>query len=453
MRGSGRSGQELANTVLETLRGAVLKKLLDGLAIGSSLICVLLAIQSRSPWSSDLWLLIGMTLGLVVQRIFHARLRFRLSAALFLIQSGAASTYLLTSGHFTPATALLQTMLVLSAALFFGRRASLWVLGFFISALILIGIAAVAGYARPSDPEYWNPTKPIVWIRYATVLATYGGSLALAFGYLIAGLESSIANAEEALLREQSERAHRELTQAALDKSQRAEALGQLAAGIAHDFNNSLTVILATSELMQMTPGVTSELSQLADDIHQVARTAANTARQLLTLGREGQQNPERISVAPFLGSLEKPLRHLLRANVTCTMKVCTTAEVFVDSTSIQQSVFNLAINARDAMPDGGAFEISAVDSEVGEPPPGWRAQSGRFVAISCRDTGTGIDESTLEHIFEPFFTTKAEGKGTGLGLAMVRKTAYDAGGYVLVESTLGMGTTIHFYLPLAAGA
>ena len=179
--------------------------------------------------------------------------------------------------------------------------------------------------------------------------------------------------------------------------------------------------------------------------IEHVARNPPHMAADLLA--------PQvRISVAPFLSSLENPIRRLLRGNVSCTLEVSTSADVFVDAASIQQALFNLAINACDAMPDGGVFEITAVDAEVLAPPPGWGASGGPFVMISCRDTGTGIDANTMERIFEPFFTTKAEGKGSGLGLATVRRAVCDSGGYVQVASARGLGTTVCVFLPVAGG-
>jgi signal transduction histidine kinase len=135
---------------------------------------------------------------------------------------------------------------------------------------------------------------------------------------------------------------------------------------------------------------------------------------------------------------------------VSCRTEVRSSGEVFVDLQQMQQALLNLAINARDAMPEGGEFVIEVTDSEITEPPPGWRAKVGTYVVIACRDTGTGIDEATLERIFEPFFTTKPSGKGSGLGLAMVRRTIHDAGGFVSVQSAPGRGTTVRLCIPRA---
>ncbi len=449
----GRAELAGASTALAALRATVLVRMLDCLWVGGVLICGLLLSQNAAGYRGDVGILCLMALGVAAQRLFHRRLGFHRSALLLLVQLAVISSYLLMWGRLTPGAALLQLILVLSASLFFGRHAGLWALAFCLAALAVGAVGTLSGYFRLHNADYWDPMRAIVWVRYGVVLAFFGGALALAFASIIAGLESSLASTERALQREREERTERERAQAALAKARRAQALGELAAGIAHDFNNSLTVILATADLMQIAPGVTPELSQLAQDICTAAGTAAGTARQLLALGRDERPKPTRISVAPFLDSLETPIRRLLQENISCTLEIRTSAEVFVDSTSIQQSLFNLAINARDAMPDGGAFEISAVDCDVLEPPPGWPASGGAFVMISCRDTGAGIDTATMERIFEPFFTTKAAGKGTGLGLAMVRKAISDSNGYVLVESARASGTTVRLCLPVAPSA
>jgi len=154
--------------------------------------------------------------------------------------------------------------------------------------------------------------------------------------------------------------------------------------------------------------------------------------------------------VANLLRPFEATLKRLMPTKVSCRTEVRSSGEVFVDLQEMQQALLNLAINARDAMPEGGEFVIEVADSEITEPPPGWRARAGSYVVIACRDTGKGIDEAILERIFEPFFTTKTPGKGTGLGLAMVRRTIHDAGGFVAVQSAPGRGTTVRLCLPRA---
>jgi signal transduction histidine kinase len=444
------SGRHFARTVLATTRAAVLVRLLDGLALGGIFVCGLFLYEDRPHLGFNIWLPSAMALGFSVQRLAHGRLGFRRSAAVLLAQLALSSSYVMALGRFTPAAALLQMMLVLSASVFFGRKASLWALAFCLATLAAGAASSVAGYMLPANAEYWNPARGVVWVRYSVVLAFFGGSLALAFASIIRGMESSIASAEDALQREYAERARSESMRAALERSERVQALGELAAGIAHDFNNALTVVIATCDLMRMRPEISAEISQFVDDIHQVAGTAATSARQLLALGRDEQYSPKRIAVVGFLSALKNPIGHLLRGNITCSIEICTSAEVVVDSAAIQQALFNLAINARDAMPNGGTFRITATESDVLEPPLSWGASGGRFVVICCHDTGTGIDAATMERIFQPFFTTKSEGRGTGLGLAMVRKAVCLSGGYVEVESVLGSGTAVRVCLPVA---
>jgi signal transduction histidine kinase len=189
-------------------------------------------------------------------------------------------------------------------------------------------------------------------------------------------------------------------------------------------------------------------MGELASEIHDTALTAVGTARRLLSLGRSEDAKRETAAVVDLLRPIEATLKRLMPTIVSCRIEVRSSSGVFVDQQEMQQAFLNLAINARDAMPEGGELVIEVADSDVSEPPPGWIAKAGPYVVIAFRDTGTGIDLATLERIFEPFFTTKASGKGTGLGLAMVRRTIHDAGGFVSVQSAPARGTTVQLYLP-----
>jgi signal transduction histidine kinase len=438
---------------VDSMRAAVFGNTLTGLALTGFSVCVLIFYQASvgDYLGADVWMLTGLTVGLVLLRLLHTRLGYRRGTRLLLALLAFACSLTLVFGQLAPGLGLVQVMFVFIALLFSGRRAGIAALIFCLVTLTVTAIGVTTGHLEPSNAEYWNPKLAVVWVRYALLLGLFGGTFALAHSSILQSLEASLITAQQAIERERQERIKREQMQTSLEKSRRMEALGQLAAGIAHDFNNALTVILASSELLREKSSVASpHLGELAAEIHDTALTAAGTARRLLSLGSSEDARPEPAAVDNLLRPFEATLKRLMPTMVSCRTEVRSSGEVFVDLQQMQQALLNLAINARDAMPEGGEFVIEVADSEITEPPPGWRAKAGLYVVIACRDTGIGIDEITLERIFEPFFTTKTSGKGTGLGLAMVRRTIYDACGFVSVRSAPGHGTTVRLCLPRA---
>lgn len=435
--------------VIQDVRAGVLSTTLNWFALGCMPWCGLVIWQAAvQGWpSAQLWILTGLAFGFVLLRIFYRRLGYRRSAILLLGQIAMISSYLLAMGQLTPGAALYQIMLVLAAVLFFGRKAGVLALCACVASIGTAGVLIVSGYVEPVAAGL-NPSLPIVWIRYTLVFLLLGGAFIAAFARLISGLEASIVRAEQALAREIEERERHERAQAALERAQRLAALGQLAAGIAHDFNNSLTVILATSGLIEQvtTPG--SEVFELAAEIRTAAVASANTARRLFSLGRRDERKLAVVSVAAFVAAIQSPLRRLLPASVSLGVEVSTTQAVLVDPSELEDALLNLAVNARDAMPQGGTLTLLGSDSYVTDLPDGWNAEGGAFVVIACRDTGSGMDSATVDKMFEPFFTTKEPGKGTGLGLAMVRKMMLEGNGYVSVQSAVGSGSTIGICLP-----
>ncbi len=228
-----------------------------------------------------------------------------------------------------------------------------------------------------------------------------------------------------------------------LRQSQKMEAIGQLAGGIAHDFNNMLTAISGYAELLACS---FEDGDARADDVDQVRKAAAHAAaltRQLLTFSRKQVLLPQRLDVNDVVRDLEAILARTIGAGVELrTSLEDGLALVETDPDQLAQVVLNMAINGRDAMPDGGVLTIStnAVASET-----------GAFVAVEIADTGTGMDEDTCTRAFEPFFTTKATGKGTGLGLATAYGVVSQSGGRIEIDSKLGQGSTFRVLLPAAA--
>ena len=234
-----------------------------------------------------------------------------------------------------------------------------------------------------------------------------------------------------------------------LRQSQKMEAMGRLAGGIAHDFNNLLTVINGYSDIALLRVGENEELRKQLAEIKRAGERAAGLTRQLLAFSRQQALAPQVIDFNELVGSMEAMLRPLIGEQIEVTTRLAAQhARVRADPGQVEQIVLNLAVNARDAMPQGGVLSLITSLVEVpegsasGVPPP------GRYVMLCVRDTGTGIKPELMARIFEPFFTTKERGKGTGLGLAMVYGIVRQSGGHLEVRSEVGRGTSFFVYLP-----
>jgi PAS domain S-box-containing protein len=238
-----------------------------------------------------------------------------------------------------------------------------------------------------------------------------------------------------------------------LRQSQKMEAIGRLAGGVAHDFNNLLTVINGYSELVFSSLGADDPNHELVAEVQKAGERAANLTRQLLAFSRRQVLQPEVLSLNTLLEDLLKLLKRLIGEDVELSLVPGAGLGLAkVDRGQFEQAVINLAVNARDAMPLGGRLTIETQNAEVDEATAQTHAdvRPGRYVLMTVRDTGHGMDEATRARVFEPFFTTKEVGKGTGLGLAMVYGFVKQSGGHVEVESEVGRGTTFKVYLPRA---
>ncbi len=259
-----------------------------------------------------------------------------------------------------------------------------------------------------------------------------------------------------ALQRRRTEMALRE-SQSQLIHSQKMEAVGRLAGGIAHDFNNLLTVILGFSRALMSDLAADDQAREDVQEIHEAAERAAGLTRQLLTFSRRQHAESRAIDLAARIEGLREMLERLLGEDVDLDIEMPEDGFwVEGDPYQLEQVIVNLAVNARDAMPDGGRLLISGRVTEVG-PADAQRlglAGPGPHAAISVEDDGDGVDGEILERIFEPFFTTKEPGKGTGLGLSIVYSVVTEAGGAVTVRGGGGKGTTFEIHLPIhGAGA
>jgi PAS domain S-box-containing protein len=235
------------------------------------------------------------------------------------------------------------------------------------------------------------------------------------------------------------------------EHQERLAAIGQLAAGIAHDFNNIVAAIILHSELMLAEPGISDKGLMRQRTILQQAHRAASLTQQVLDFSRRAVLELRPIDLAPFVKETLKLLQRTLPESVQVSLSI-EPGEYMIraDPTRIQQILMNLALNARDAMPDGGQlrFELSHMRAEPGRSLPFSDMAAGEWLVANVVDTGTGISPDILPHIFEPFFTTKPQGEGTGLGLSQVFGIVKQHGGFVDVGSQLGEGTTFTIYLP-----
>src|SRR4051794_3036700 len=238
-----------------------------------------------------------------------------------------------------------------------------------------------------------------------------------------------------------------------LRRAQRLEAVGRLAGGVAHEVNNMMTIILGFSDLLTRSPGFPDERQREVEEIRKAAARAGKTTQQLLAFSRQQILQPTDLRINDVVSDLTPMLQLLLPANILLETTISPlSAQVHVDRGQLEQVLINLAFNARDAMPAGGTLRLLTASRWLTENDGrrliGIPIPPGRYGTISVVDTGTGMDTATMNQLFEPFFTTKPEGSGTGLGLATVYGIVKQSGGYVWVESSVGMGATFTICLP-----
>jgi signal transduction histidine kinase len=277
--------------------------------------------------------------------------------------------------------------------------------------------------------EIWTLWEPSYWasaiVKIITAIASV--STAIALPGLVPKIVKTVHNAAMAQEREEE-----------LRQAQRMDAVGRLAGGIAHDFNNILTIIRTNAQMLMDSMPVADERFNDLKEIKQASDRAAALTSQLLAFGRKQILQPKLLDLNESVSSVEAMLKRVIGVGIVInTELVPGGAKVLADSTQIDQVIVNLAVNARDAMPEGGVLTIKT-------------GKSGNMTTLTVSDTGTGIDEVTQERIFEPFFTTKEQGAGTGLGLATVHGIVTQSGGRVEVESVVGKGTKFTIFLPMA---
>ncbi len=241
--------------------------------------------------------------------------------------------------------------------------------------------------------------------------------------------------------------------EAQLLQSQKMEAIGRFAGGVVHDFNNILSVIQSYAEIVLSA----AQQEQEREDVGQIiaaSQRATTLTRQLLAFCRRQVIRPELIRIGAVIANIEKMLQRLIGEDIVLsTALTADIGTVRVDPGQLEQIVLNLAVNARDAMPQGGELRIETADAKLeADSAAALGARPGNYAVLTVSDNGSGMDEATQARIFEPFFTTKDDGKGTGLGLSTVYGIVQQANGHIALDSAPGRGTTFRIYFPNVSG-
>jgi PAS domain S-box-containing protein len=236
-----------------------------------------------------------------------------------------------------------------------------------------------------------------------------------------------------------------------LRQAQKMDAIGRLAGGVAHDFNNLMTAVIGYSEMALRKAEADSPISSDIQEIKKAGERAASLTSQLLAFGRKQMLQPKILNLNSVLENIQKMLRRLIGENIDIAfIPDAKLGLVKADPGQLEQVIVNLAVNARDAMPEGGKLTLETANVDISDEYAfnQLEVSPGHYVMFAMTDSGSGMDVKTMAKIFEPFYTTKEFGKGTGLGLSMVYGIIKQSGGHVAVYSELGVGTTVKLYLP-----
>jgi signal transduction histidine kinase/ActR/RegA family two-component response regulator len=398
---------------------------------------------------------------LVVAGCTFIRGHVRARARVFL---GAIAAYEAAAPYFSGLTGgvgVLAALSVVIAVLVLSRRDAIVLAGFILAAWWAWWAQLRWGLVAPPPPEHADTGRPYLAFGICATASAVVPLCLMPTDYLIRKLVETLGQTETLIaeLRAkmgalEAEMQRRREAENKLWDAQRMELVGRLAGGIAHDINNNLTVIQASAALIGK-KAPPEELRELGTGIVDACENAATLTRRLLAIGRRDVTRREILPVAEVLEQCKRNVRPALGASITIDVRAADEVVVNVDRGQFLQAVLNLAINARDAMPEGGALGIVA---EHGGPAPAYdRLSSGAaptdVVRIHVTDTGTGISHKTLDRIFEPFFTTKRVGQGTGLGLPMVCAFVESNGGRLGIRTRPGSGSTFTLELPAAVRA
>lgn len=322
-----------------------------------------------------------------------------------------------------------------------------------------VGVRALRGETIEGIEFLHNADGRSTWTRISGVPVRNGEGAVVAAILVVLNIDElkrtqkSLADLNETLEhRVATEVKERTKAEEALRQSQKMEAMGQLTGGVAHDFNNLLTPIIGGLDILQRSGQLDERSQRLISGAFSSAERARTLVQRLLAFARRQPLQPRSIKVATVVRNMAE----LIDSTTGPRVRVSLDAEpdlpdALADANQLEMAILNLAVNARDAMPEGGKLDLSVRSESV----TGREVdlEPGRYVVVSVTDTGSGMDEATLERAIDPFFSTKGVGKGTGLGLSMVHGLAAQLGGALRLHSTVGLGTNVELWLRQADGA
>jgi signal transduction histidine kinase/CheY-like chemotaxis protein len=413
----------------------------------------------------DQWLMAlaysALYLPLPVIALLRRRLGYRVRAwALLGLTYSFGLAILLEFGLSGTGPLILLTMCVYATSLI-GIRTGLLASAVSVATMAIVGTAMCTGLLPFRQELAANSVTPVSWLVTGALFLMLAMTLVLGSGRVLEHLQRSLAKehersqelalANENLTAEAEERrraeAEKDSLQQQLLHAQKMEAIGSLAGGLAHDFNNLLTIIrLNTELLLRSVPGCPEAI-----DIRDATKRAETLTRQLLAFSRRQLIHPHPVDLNALLWDLEKMLRRLLGEDIQLDLSGCQAqGGIQADPGQIEQVIVNLAVNARDAMPQGGRLEFSTEDDRIDaqEADRLGEIAAGPVLVLRVRDTGTGMDPTTSARVFEPFFTTKPPERGSGLGLSTVFGIVQQHGGAIELRSAPGAGTEFVLRFP-----
>lgn len=420
-----------------------------------SSVLLLISFQVNNDANLIGWVLFALSLLFPILLLIKDRLNLKIKGSIYLGLMLFLGVLALFRGSIGIVQASLQLWILLFAGLIFGVRGILVTLLINLIGLAIVGYAMTTGLVPPIPESFWNPVLPNVWIRSGVTLALFGSSSAIAVAIIVNQLEQETIKLRQSLAREQDQRlaleaVERDYLQAQNDlaDAQRVEALGKMASGVAHDFNNSLTIIMGSAEIAQLDPSNTAQVDKSLKSIVRASTNAAELTRSLLSFGRKDPTRKVIVEVKSFIAALAESLSRLLPEDIELRISDAESANILVDKTGLEQALFNLVANSKDAIVGAGQISIGSkcltLDNNQGELTP------GKYVVISVSDDGAGIQQDMKSRVFEPYFSTKKISNGKGMGLALLQSLIMDTEGHIQLESEYGHGTTISLFIPIA---
>lgn len=440
------AGHDSAEKILLSLQQRILVNLSRVIAAGAPTLALLWEYYRREAGPDNpIPLVFQFTLlaGVVAHYLLLRRRDPAVRGLFLVIWFGALASLSQVFNGPLPSNGIAWACATMLGVFFLGSRTGLAVMGAFAAISVVQYFGIRAGWL-PFPRDLSLASGPVTILRVAGTGLIPMAMCHVAFAYVCRSWTDSLASAVAERREREAAREAQRLAEATMEANQHFEALGKLSSGVAHDVNNALTVVQCNAELLHhlSPPG---DNQTLASDILTAAQSAARTTRQLLSFTRRSVCTPRPVAPTRVVEIVSRLVARLLPANITLALRDTSNRQILVDEGDLQQALLNLVLNARDAMPDGGSITVAVEDATLADGSPG--------VSIRVSDTGIGIPPELLERVFTPFFTTKPAGRGTGLGLSMVRAFVEETGGTIKLESAAGRGTSISLLFPQAAAA